>query len=259
MAREYFLAYHSYLESMKELTDAEKGRLFTACLVYSKTGEAPELCGNERYLFPAIQSDIDRDNAKYAKRCATNKRNGGMRGKQTLAIASDRYRTLPNASDCFLKKEKEDTPLPSSSSPLSSPLSLPPNPYPLPPYNPPYNPNHLPVPEKEKNTAQSAGAKDAFRAFAGDDLDLLSALQEFEKMRKSIKKPMTDRAKQLLVKKLSSMTCDVREQIAILEQSTLNCWQGLFPLKQEPPAKARNSGDNVFMEIAKELEGGIPF
>ena len=78
-------------------------------------------------------------------------------------------------------------------------------------------------------------------------------------MRKSIKKPMTDRAKQLLVKKLSSMTCDVREQIAILEQSTLNCWQGLFPLKQEPPAKARNSGDNVFMEIAKELEGGIPF
>lgn len=38
MAREYFPAYHSYLEVMEALTDAEKGRLFTACLTAHKSG-----------------------------------------------------------------------------------------------------------------------------------------------------------------------------------------------------------------------------
>ena len=90
MAREYFPAYHSYLEIMEELTDAEKGRLFTACLLYSKTGEAPELSGNERYLFPAFRSQIDRDNAEYAKKCATNRRNGELSGKRTGANAPER-------------------------------------------------------------------------------------------------------------------------------------------------------------------------
>ena len=66
MAREYFPAYHSYLESMEALTDDERGRLFTACLLYSKTGEAPQLSGNERYVFPSFRAQIDRDTKNYS-------------------------------------------------------------------------------------------------------------------------------------------------------------------------------------------------
>ena len=109
MAREYFPAYHSYLEAMEELTDAEKGRLFTACLLYSKTGEAPQLSGNERYLFPAFRSQIDRDNEEYAKKCAKNRKNGELGGKRTGANGSERGRTpperLPNAPQ---EKGKEE-------------------------------------------------------------------------------------------------------------------------------------------------------
>ena len=65
MAREYFCCYHSYLEVMEQLNDTERGRLFTACLTYSKTGEVPELRGNERFVFPSFRSQIDRDNANY--------------------------------------------------------------------------------------------------------------------------------------------------------------------------------------------------
>ena len=97
MAREYFPAYHSYLEAMEELTDAERGRLFTACLQYSKTGEAQQLSGNERYLFPAFRAQIDRDNAEYARKCATNRRNGERGGPRSGGNGSDRYLTLPNA------------------------------------------------------------------------------------------------------------------------------------------------------------------
>lgn len=65
MAREYFCAYHSYLKSVEPLNDAERGRLFTACLQYSMTGEVPDLRGNERFVFPMMKEQIDRDTEKY--------------------------------------------------------------------------------------------------------------------------------------------------------------------------------------------------
>lgn len=136
MAREYFPAYHSYLEAMEELTDAEKGRLFTACLLYSKTGEAQELSGNERYLFPAFKSQIDRDNAEYAKRCATNRRNGQLGGNRLGANWGERPpnapRTPPKKKEKTKEKEKEKknitgdippTPLPGGSPALQKAFS----------------------------------------------------------------------------------------------------------------------------------------
>lgn len=59
MAREYFCAYHSYLGAMEQLTDEERGRLFTALLIYSQTGSAPDLSGNERFIFPIMREQID--------------------------------------------------------------------------------------------------------------------------------------------------------------------------------------------------------
>ena len=67
MAVEYFCAYHSYLDALEPLTDAERGRLFVACLKYSKSGEVGHLSGNERFVFPVFRGQIDRDNAKYGK------------------------------------------------------------------------------------------------------------------------------------------------------------------------------------------------
>ena len=64
MAFESFNAYHSYLNAMDPLNDAERGRLFTACLIYSKTGEVPDLRGTERFIFPQMKWQIDRDKDK---------------------------------------------------------------------------------------------------------------------------------------------------------------------------------------------------
>ena len=83
MAREYFCAYHSYLETMDQLTDAEKGRLFTACLTYSKTGEVPELRGNERFIFPSFKTQIDRDRQRYEARCKKQAENAKKRWETT--------------------------------------------------------------------------------------------------------------------------------------------------------------------------------
>lgn len=71
----YFCAYNSYLEDMVALNDAECGRLFRACLQYSRSGVETPLSGNERVLFPAFKSQIDRDHEKYTERCEKNRRN----------------------------------------------------------------------------------------------------------------------------------------------------------------------------------------
>lgn len=70
MAREFFQAYHSFLEAMEPLNDAECGRLFKACLIYSMSGEVPELRGNERFVFPSMKGQIDRDLQNYEKKCS---------------------------------------------------------------------------------------------------------------------------------------------------------------------------------------------
>lgn len=98
MAREYFAAYHSYLKSVEPLKDAERGRLFTACLSYSMTGTEPELRGNERFVWPSIREQIDRDKTAYAERCAANRENA----LQRHATASD-----GKPADAKPAKEKE--------------------------------------------------------------------------------------------------------------------------------------------------------
>ena len=65
MLRPYFCAYHSYLENMELLNDEERGRLFTALLEYSKDGTLVPLPGNERFVFPGIRSQIDRDKEQW--------------------------------------------------------------------------------------------------------------------------------------------------------------------------------------------------
>lgn len=103
MAIEYFNAYHSYLKSIEPLNDAERGRLFTALLEYSGTGTAPELRGNERFIFPTIRQQIDRDKKKYAGKCAAQAKNARMRWHP------DACQGMPTPADDANEKTKTKT------------------------------------------------------------------------------------------------------------------------------------------------------
>jgi DNA-binding Lrp family transcriptional regulator len=63
--------------------------------------------------------------------------------------------------------------------------------------------------------------------------EFAEALEAYEEMRKKIRKPLTERAKQMVLKKLENMAPDEETQIAILNQSTMNSWQGVFPLDEQ--------------------------
>jgi len=67
--------------------------------------------------------------------------------------------------------------------------------------------------------------------------ELNEVILEFVKFRKGIKKPMTDNAVKLMIGKLNKMTSNVNEQIEILNQSIMNGWTGLYPLKKDSTRK----------------------
>lgn len=107
MALESFNAYHSYLDTMEALNDAECGRLFRALLEYSATGAAPELRGNERFVFPGMRSQIDRDIEKYNAKCARNRENGEKGGGHLPPNAPERPRTPPKDKEKDKEKDKD--------------------------------------------------------------------------------------------------------------------------------------------------------
>lgn len=116
MAVEYFCAYHSYLDALEPLTDAERGRLFVACLKYSKSGEVERLSGNERFVFPVFRGQIDRDNAKYNSKCKKQAENANKRWNKDDANDATAYDGMPtvppnekDAKEKEKEKEKEKT------------------------------------------------------------------------------------------------------------------------------------------------------
>jgi len=78
--------------------------------------------------------------------------------------------------------------------------------------------------------------------------EFAEALKDFEDMRKKNRKPLTEKAKQMLLKKLESMASDEETQIAILNQSTMNSWQGIFPLDTRNSVRKEKTGLGALME-----------
>jgi len=72
---------------------------------------------------------------------------------------------------------------------------------------------------------------------------------------KKIKKPMAERAVELLIQKLGKLSRDPDEQIEILNQSIVNGWQGIFPLKEnnqrQGSSKSSKSYDDMLREWAE--------
>nr|DAY58047.1 MAG TPA: hypothetical protein [Caudoviricetes sp.] len=190
----YIKVFVDYLDAIEPLGDAERGRLFTSLLTYARSGEVPQLNGNERFLFPMMRAQIDRD----------------VLSKDEL---SQKRRDAASASKRSTCEQKEHLQANAASASKS-----------------PQDKDNKTI-DKDKDKSARTRDADAFAAFAAGDGDLLAVLKDFEKMRRSIRKPMTDRAKQLLVTKLKN-EFPPEQWKSVLEQSIVKCWQDVYPLKE---------------------------
>lgn len=110
MAMAYVKIFVDCLDVIEPLDDGERGRLFTALLQYAKTGEAPALQGNERFLFPMLRKQHDRDTAAYRTLCEANRIKGAKGGRsraQAAASQSSQDKEEDKEEDKDKEKDKD--------------------------------------------------------------------------------------------------------------------------------------------------------
>ena len=218
MARNYAALPHEYLEEMDILSDAEFGRLCRALLAYSMDGREGRLEGAEKVLWKRVKKQEERFKESYEEQIQS-KRSAGKKGaaKRWHAMADDSsaiadgskpWHTM--ADDSKNGYTENETKTKTKSTGVDKP------------------------PQREK--------ADAFSEFAGADSSLMAALRDFEKMRKAIKKPMTDRAKLMLVNKLRK-EFSPEVWVAVLEQSISHCWADIYALKDQNDQKVSRQYD----------------
>ena len=80
-------------------------------------------------------------------------------------------------------------------------------------------------------------------AYTGNK-ELRETIFDFIEMRKSIKKKLTERGLKGILNKLDKIALNDFDKIEILENSIMNCWQGIFEIKKEAHKGAYQSKYN---------------
>jgi len=97
--------YTSFANQMNLLSDAERGRLFTAMLTYAESGAESKLFGNERFLWDTAKQDIDRQAEAYKAMCERNRENGG---KRVAPTGTQSQRLAPTGTQSLEEKERKE-------------------------------------------------------------------------------------------------------------------------------------------------------
>lgn len=71
-----------------------------------------------------------------------------------------------------------------------------------------------------------------------ENVNLNNTFLDFMEMRKAIKSKMTDRAISLMVNKINKLN-DPNTAVKMLEQSIMNSWKDIYPLKEDDEVKAK--------------------
>lgn len=103
--------------------------------------------------------------------------------------------------------------------------------------------------DKEKKERKTS-FDDAIDKYTSND-ELKSAIVEFIKMRKLIKAPMTDRALKGIFNELDKLGHNDKEKIAILEQSIVRSWRGVFAIskpKQQQEQQQEQGSNDIYLE-----------
>ena len=101
--------------------------------------------------------------------------------------------------------------------------------------------------EKDNNKKEKESNLDKIISSYTNNNDLAETIKDFIKMRKAIKKPLTDRAMKGILTKLDKFSNSDIDKIEILEKSIENCWISVYELKnKKPPATADGKEKRVF-------------
>lgn len=105
---EYLKIWVSFAEIIEPLNDSERGRLFTAMLLYADCGQLPDFKGNERYIWPMAKQAIDRARAESDKQTANGSKGGRPRKNPEKPTETQQNPEKPTETLKDKDKEKEN-------------------------------------------------------------------------------------------------------------------------------------------------------
>ena len=203
------------------LTNEEAGQLIKAIFEYEDTGQIVNLDRSLQIAFLPIKSALDRNKEKYENVVKRNKRNIEKRWeKENTKNTTGKKGIQKNTKNTDNERDNE-------------------------------NDNEHDKDKKEKNKKRKTF--DDILAENHFTKELEDTIRDFIDMRKTIKKPMTSKALELLLRNLKKLTNLEEEKIAILNQSIEHGWQTVYPLKNNNQNNSRG-GMNDFKQLWEEAK-----
>lgn len=105
MQKNSFILYYDFLDTIKELTFEQRGKLLTAILLYVRKDTPLELDPYLAGMFVVIQKYIDRDELKYTNKCKQMQANA-TKSQQKQQIKGDTD-TVPDTVTVPVPEKKE--------------------------------------------------------------------------------------------------------------------------------------------------------
>ena len=96
MEVKYIKLFVDNLDALESLSDAQRGKLFTAILRYGRDREEPQLKGAARILFPMFKAQIDREIVGMEQTLKTKIENGRRGGRPKNRVVSEKAGGLEN-------------------------------------------------------------------------------------------------------------------------------------------------------------------
>ena len=222
MAKDSFILYLDQQEIFEMLTDEQAGQLIKNIFLYERTGQMPKMDKMLTLAFVPIMQILDKNRRKYDEKCKKNKENVEKRWNKNNTVVYERKKTNTNYTDNDNDSDND---------------------------NEDDNDN-----DNEKIKKKKIKRKTFEDIFAENNFDeeLETTLKDFIDMRKTIKKPMTTKALELLIKNLNKLTNLKDEKIAILNQSIEHGWQTVYPLKSDFSQSKSKGSINDFKELWEE-------
>lgn len=228
---EGFTFFPSYYEAIKELDPEDQLAVFDAICRYGLYGEEPECGGIVKAVFKLVKPNLD---ASRKKREAGRKGGEAERKQSESTAEAEVKQTEANTKQSGSKRE-------ANGSKTEKPGS-----------------DKEKEKEKDKDIEKEKARKEKSPAATIAQLDapvnVKAKLQGFVDMRRSIKKPMTARAVELLWAELQRLSSVPEEQCAILDQSILHSWQSVYPLKDEKAAGRAAPKKNQFNNFSLQQD-----
>lgn len=243
--KDSFIFHFENIEDMEDLTLEQKGMIFEAMIGYSISGNEPNFTDPElRGAWRPIRRRLKKDMEAYEERCSRNRSNGtkGGRPKENHTVILETQKnpekpkeTQKNRMVIFKnpeKPKKPDTDTDTDTVTVTDTESI---------------KDTQCVKEKQ---SKKKPAKVATSAYVLDP-KLNDAICEFIKHRNKLRKPMTDKAIELFIKRLQELSDSAEEQIRLINKSILKGWLTVYPDDDK-----QNQAETLDAHIMGIINGG---